>query len=154
MISLFEADLDDDLHTSAIVDMLSQLAASEFGRREPMTDREKLSLIPGLIRFPAKRIFLASYRGSICGLAVCYLQFSTFSSKDMLKIHDLFVLPEYRRQGLGRMLVEFAVKQARDMNCAFVNIEVATDNQAAGALYQKLKFVAWLTPTRFLELRL
>lgn len=154
MISLFEADLADDLHAAAVVEMLALLAESEFGRRNPMTAQEKRSLIPGLIRFPAKRIFLASYRGRICGVAVCFLQFSTFSGREMLKIHDLFVLPEYRQQGLGRKLVEFAVQHAREMNCAFVNIEVATDNQIAVALYQKLKFTAWLTPTRFLELRL
>lgn len=153
-VEIFEADLSNPTHASAIVDLLAQLAESEFGRQEPMTAAEKTDLIPGLDSFPAKRIWLASVGGTICGITVCFLQFSIFSSKQMLNIHDLYTLPDYRRRGVGKALVRTAIAWARNHGHAFANIEVAKDNVNAMALYRKLGFVDWLAPTTFLEIRL
>jgi len=119
-----------------------------------MTIDEKAALVPGLARFPAKRIWLASIDNVICGVTVCFLQFSIFSSKHMLNIHDLYTLPAYRRRGVGEALVRTAIAWAHDHGHAFVNIEVAQNNANAMALYRKLGFAEWLSPTTFLEIRL
>lgn len=153
-IQIVEADLDNPLHAEAIVKLLSALAESEFGRQEPMTDAEKTALVPGLARFPAKRIWLASLDECICGIAVCFLQFSIFSSRNMLNVHDLYTLPTFRRRGIGEALVRTAMVWAQHEGHAFVNIEVANDNAQAMALYRKLGFGEWLSPTTFLEVRL
>lgn len=153
-VEVFEADLANSKHAAALVELLSQLAESEFGRREPMNNAEKAALVPGLGSFPAKRIWLASIDQEICGITVCFLQFSIFSSKQMLNIHDLYTLPAYRRRGVGEALVREAIAWARSHGHAFVNIEVANDNSNAMALYRKLGFGEWLSPTTFLEIRL
>ena len=119
-----------------------------------MSPAECAALIPALTRIPSKRVLLASCDAAICRVAVCFVQLSTFSGREMLKIHDVFVAPDKRRRGIGKRLVEAAIGCAREMNCAFVNVEVATDNPAAMRLYGSLTFVDWVTPTRFMELRL
>ena len=154
MTTIIEADLSDPTHAAAIVDLIAQLAVSEFGRRDAMTAAERVALIPALARFPSKRVLLASCDSGICGIAVCFVQLSTFSGREMLKIHDLFVAPDKRGRGIGRSLVEAAIGCARELNCAFVNVEVATDNPDATRLYERLGFSDWITPTRFMELRL
>lgn len=153
-MKIIEADLSSPIHAAAVVDLIAQLAVSEFGRRRPMTAAECDALIPALARFPSKRVLLASCDSTICAVAVCFVQLSTFSGREVLKIHDLFVSPDQRGHGVGRSPVEAAIGCAREMNCAFVNLEVATDNPAAIRLYQSLRFTDWITPTKFLELRL
>lgn len=49
---------------------------------------------------------------------------------------------------------QFVTLKLREMDWAFVNVEVATDNPAAMRLYGSLRFSDWITPTKFLELRL
>jgi ribosomal protein S18 acetylase RimI-like enzyme len=154
MMKIIEADLSSPTHAAAVVDLIAQLAVSEFGRRQPMTPAECAALIPSLARYPSKRVLLASRDSAICGVAVCFIQVSTFSGREMLKIHDLFVSPDQRRRGIGKRLVEAAIACAQEMNCAFINVEVATDNPAAIRLYGSLRFTDWITPTKFLELRL
>src|SRR3990167_3579574 len=87
-VDIFEADLSNPKHAAGIVELLSQLAENEYGRQEPMTTAEKTALVPGLDSFPAKRIWLARTDNVICGIIVCFLQFSIYSSKQMLNIHD------------------------------------------------------------------
>jgi GNAT superfamily N-acetyltransferase len=154
MTAIIDADLSNPAHAAAIVALISQLAASEHGRREAMTPAERDALIPALMKFPTRRVLLATCDSSICGVAVCFVQLSTFSGRQTLKIHDLFVASTQRRRGIGRQLVEAAVQCARQMNCAFVTVEVALDNPAAAQLYAELQFIDWITPTKFLELRL
>lgn len=153
-VQVFEADLNDPAHADAIVKLLSALAASEFGRQQAMTDDEKAALVPGLAAFPAKQIWLASINDNICGVVICYLQFSIYSSKNMLNIHDLYTDPVFRRRGVAEGLVKTAIDWAHNQGHAFVNIEVANENSHAMALYHKLGFGEWLAPTTFLEIRL
>ncbi|HEY6643306.1 GNAT family N-acetyltransferase [Povalibacter sp.] len=154
MHRIIEADLSNERHCSAIVEMIAAHAASEFGRRQAMTHDERARLIPALANFPAKHVLLLVEGTEVCGLAICFRQLSTFSGKEMLKLHDLFVCDRYRGRGYGRALVEATIGLGRERNCAFVNVEVATDNPIAVKLYDQLGFRDWLTPTKFLELRL
>jgi ribosomal-protein-alanine N-acetyltransferase len=59
---------------------------------------------------------------------------------DESEILTLAVRPSARRQGLGARLVTAAIGRARDMGAKFVFLEVAADNAAAIALYEKAGF--------------
>lgn len=50
------------------------------------------------------------------------------------------VLPQARRGGVGRLLVEAAVAGARDLGATALFLEVAEDNQAAWTLYKACGF--------------
>ncbi len=154
MAVVYEADANDDEHGRSIVALISQLAASHEGRRMPMTEGEKRNLLTGLARLPRKCILLAELNGEVCGIAVCFLQFSTFSGKDMLKIHDLYVVPHCRGKGIGRQLIGAAFDRATALGCRFVNVEVTVENAAARRLYRSVGFVDWITPTMFMEMQL
>lgn len=93
MTSVFEADLGNPVHAAALVELIAQLSQSHDGRRQPMTSEERAALIPGLKRVPSKHLLLADFDEEICGVAVCFIQFSTFSAREMLRIHDLLVAP-------------------------------------------------------------
>lgn len=55
-------------------------------------------------------------------------------------ITNVAVLPEYRRAGIGRALVEAAAKGAKERNCSFITLEVRESNLPAISLYESLGF--------------
>lgn len=61
---------------------------------------------------------------------------------DEAEILTLGVIPEVRRAGVGRALLEAALENARTLGAAALFLEVAADNAAAIALYQQAGFGA------------
>jgi ribosomal-protein-alanine N-acetyltransferase len=61
---------------------------------------------------------------------------------DEAEILTLAVKPEGRRQGWGRRLVEAGAKKAQAAGATRLFLEVAADNVAAIALYERLNFHA------------
>lgn len=59
---------------------------------------------------------------------------------DRAEITTLAVHPAYRRQGLGRRLLEQAIQDATAAECELMTLEVRQSNQAAIALYEKVGF--------------
>jgi ribosomal protein S18 acetylase RimI-like enzyme len=83
---------------------------------------------------------LAEAGGTVCGLLVAFENFSTFTVRPMINIHDLIVLPGYRGKGIGRQLLEAAVAIGRERGCSRITLEVRKDNFSAQHLYQSLGF--------------
>lgn len=60
---------------------------------------------------------------------------------DEAEILSIGVMPSWQRSGLGTRLVEGLARAARRGDAKTIFLEVAADNLAAAALYQKLGFV-------------
>lgn len=60
---------------------------------------------------------------------------------DEAEVLTLAVLPERRRQGLGRALLDAAMAEARRRGAVRLTLEVAVDNVAARRLYDSVGFV-------------
>lgn len=56
------------------------------------------------------------------------------------EILTIAVAPSVRRQGLGRALMEAAIRHARALGAEALFLEVGTENAAARALYESLGF--------------
>lgn len=55
-------------------------------------------------------------------------------------LYSVGVLPEYRRSGVGRLLVDTALQALKDIGCAKVNLQIRPDNTAVADFYQSLGF--------------
>lgn len=55
-------------------------------------------------------------------------------------IFAMYVLPEYRGQGIGRALLETAIGRARELGLRQLNLSVVEANEAAVHLYESLGF--------------
>src|SRR3954447_5475071 len=55
---------------------------------------------------PAAEVIVAEVAGKAVALALFFTSFSTFLGKPGLYLEDLFVLPEQRRLGIGRALLQ------------------------------------------------
>jgi len=82
-------------------------------------------------------VFLAfDERGIALGFTQLYPSFSSGLAKRIFVLNDLFVVPEARRQGIGRMLLEAAADYGRKAGAARLTLSTALDNASAQALYE------------------
>jgi len=70
--------------------------------------------------------------------AVFFHNFSTFLGRKGLYLEDIFVKPEYRRQGIGRLLLRHLAKLAVDRGCGRFEWTVLDWNAPAIKFYEDL----------------
>ena len=84
-------------------------------------------------------IFLAqALTGEAAGFTQLYPSFSSISMRPLWILNDLFVVPEYRRLGVGRALLQRAREYAVGSGAAGMALETAVTNTSAQALYESL----------------
>jgi ribosomal-protein-alanine N-acetyltransferase len=57
-----------------------------------------------------------------------------------VQINNIAVHPEFRRLGIGRVVLEYVIDQVRRDGAKFITLEVRPSNTAALRLYKKLGF--------------
>ncbi|MCS7027397.1 MAG: GNAT family N-acetyltransferase [Bacteroidia bacterium] len=85
-------------------------------------------------------VFVAIKDQKIVGIAFFYIGYSTWKGK-MLYLEDLFVLPEYRKQGIGKMLFDAVIAEANEQQCRLVKWQVLDWNTEAQKFYSKYQAV-------------
>ena len=138
------------------------MAASDF-RIEPATARDVpliLKFIKGLAEYErltheviatedslrdtlfGPRLFaevVIGYGGTEpAGFALFFHNYSTFLGRPGIYIEDIFVLPEWRRKGLGRQILVYVARLAVERNCGRVEWSVLDWNEPAIRFYRRL----------------
>lgn len=91
--------------------------------------------------FGSKRyaeVILARLDDRPVGFAIFFHNFSTFLGKPGLYLEDLFVLPEFRGQGIGKALLIYLAKLALERGCARFEWAVLDWNESAIKFYKGL----------------
>jgi ribosomal protein S18 acetylase RimI-like enzyme len=135
-VEIVEADLDSADHQKAVLDLIDAYAMDPMGNGGPLPKHVKNVLIPGLKKHPTTLIFIAYAHHEAIGIAVCFIGFSTFAARPLINVHDLAVLPAYRRCGAGRMLLAAVERKARTLGCCKVTLEVLENNRRAMKVYR------------------
>ncbi|NJM73945.1 MAG: GNAT family N-acetyltransferase [Scytonema sp. RU_4_4] len=81
---------------------------------------------------------LAEYTGQAVGFALFFHNYSTFLTKPGIYLEDLFVLPEYRRQGIGEALLTKIAQIAVQRDCGRLEWSVLDWNEPAIAFYRRM----------------
>ncbi len=74
--------------------------------------------------------------GEPLGFATVFWSWQTLSAARVAVMNDLFVVPEARKQGVGRALIEECRRRAGERGAAEVVWETAHDNETAQRLYR------------------
>jgi GNAT superfamily N-acetyltransferase len=87
-------------------------------------------------------LILAEEAGQTVGLGFVqlYPSFSSISMRPIWILNDLFVSPQARKQGLGRVLMERARVWARETGAKRLVLATALDNVTAQKLYESLGY--------------
>jgi GNAT superfamily N-acetyltransferase len=104
-----------------------EVVATEAGLRESL--------------FGARRVteVLIGYAGNEpVGFAVFFHNYSTFLGRAGIYLEDLFVLPQWRRRGLGSQLLRRIAQTAVERGCGRLEWSVLDWNEPAINFYKKL----------------
>lgn len=119
-------------------------ACDPMGGGVPLSAEVKERLCPDLSSNPNATSFIAwrddSENPEAIGLVNAFLGYSTFKAKPLLNIHDIVVLPSYRRQGVGQALLAAVEGEARNLGCCKLTLEILTGNTRAMASYTRFGF--------------
>jgi GNAT superfamily N-acetyltransferase len=87
---------------------------------------------------PAAEVVLAYGGETVVGFALFFHNFSTFLGRPGLYLEDLFVIPEWRGRGIGRMLMAHLAEVALQRGCGRMEWSVLDWNESAIAFYQRM----------------
>lgn len=149
-----KADLRSMQDAACIVRLLDEYASDPMGRSGPLDLAAKGRLVADLAEHPSAIVFLAETDCKVLGLAVCFLQYSTFGAFLLLNIHDFIVTASARKQGIGRAMLRGICDAAKTQGCQKVTLEVRQDNSAAQSLYRTEAFDACEPPMLFWQRQL
>ncbi len=72
------------------------------------------------------------------GFAIFFHNFSTFLGKPGIYLEDLFVLPEFRSQGIGKAFLIYLARLAVERGCGRFEWSVLDWNESAITFYKRL----------------
>lgn len=87
---------------------------------------------------PHAEVVLAEDERGVAGFALFFHNYSTFRGKPGLYLEDLFVVPERRREGIGRALLLHLKGIAIERGCGRMEWSVLSWNEPAVGFYRTL----------------
>jgi GNAT superfamily N-acetyltransferase len=106
----------------------------------------ELATLPGEYAPPNGRLLLAEYRGQIAGCVALHpLHAQALDSEDstekVCEMKRLYLRPQFRGKGLGRVLAEAVITEARSMGCSRMRLDTVEPVMPnAVAMYRRLGF--------------
>ncbi len=139
-ISIVRTDYRNSKHAQALIAVLDSYARDDMGGGEGLSEAVKQHL-PEALAARAHAFSVLAFDGETpVGLINCFEGFSTFAAKPLVNIHDVAVLPEYRGQGIGQLMMAEVERIAAERGCCKLTLEVLSENHGAQALYKKLGY--------------
>lgn len=145
MPHITRVDLQRPEHGAALLELLDGYACDPMGGGAPLAAHVRARLLTELAAFSGYVGFLAQdpRNGQAIGLINCFTGFSTFAARPLLNVHDLFVQPAWRGQGIAHALLAAAEAHARQQGCCKLTLEVLGNNHAARASYLRFGFLPY-----------
>ena len=131
MIKIREASLGDE---QSIYDLVKALAVYEKAPNEVINTPEEIA--KDLFDDKICYAYVAEKNNSIIAFALYYVSYSTWKGKS-LYLEDLFVLPEYRKDGVGGMLFDEVVATAKRWKVKRMDWQILDWNEPALNFYKK-----------------
>ncbi|MDG0974418.1 MAG: GNAT family N-acetyltransferase [Crocinitomicaceae bacterium] len=136
---------------TAILGLIKELAEYE---REPdavINTAEKLAV--DLFNDKICDCFVYVHDNNIIGIALYYISYSTWKGR-CLYLEDLYVQPQYRRLGAGKLLFEELLKEAHRLGVKRMDWQVLEWNEPAINFYKRIGATLdpeWLNGRIFFE---
>jgi GNAT superfamily N-acetyltransferase len=134
MLTIRPATIED---ASLLATMILELAEFEHLAHEAGVTAETIAR-DGFSAQPKFRAVIAESDGQAAGYAVFFEFYSTFQGRAGLFLDDLFVRPQFRKQGIGQALLAHVARIAWNENYFCMRWEVLNWNTPAIEFYNRL----------------
>jgi GNAT superfamily N-acetyltransferase len=105
--------------------LLDRVEATREGLREALFEDRRAEALIG------------EYQGQPAGFALYFHTFSTFLGKPGIFVEDIFVKPELRGKGLGKLLLSFIARLAVEEGCGRLEWACLDWNEPSIAFYRR-----------------
>ncbi len=144
MTEIIKANYTTTQHANDLLKLLNNYACDPMGGGEELPSATKQQLITKLAQRDGAMSLLAyTDNGEAIGLLNAFEGFSTFAAAPLLNIHDVYVAPSYRGNGIATALFQHAEQLARAGGCCKVTLEVLSGNEAAKQAYATMGYAAY-----------
>ena len=123
--------------TSIVLEFIKKLADYEKLSHEVVATEEELKKTIFAKNSNAE-VILGFLEETPVAFALFFHNYSTFLAKKGLYLEDLFVLPEYRRNGFGKIMLKYLAKLALERNCGRFEWSVLDWNKPAIDFYKSI----------------
>ena len=104
-----------------------EVVATEEGLRESLFGEN-----------PKAEVILGYYQNEPVAFALFFHNFSTFLGRPGLYLEDLFVKPEYRGKGFGKVMLSYLARLTKERNCGRLEWSVLDWNEPALKFYRSI----------------
>ena len=129
---------------AAFLGLIDKLAEYEK-LAPPNEDARRRLRIDCLSDKPKYHAFIAKIGDKCVGYIIYFFTYSSFLGLPTLFLEDIFVLEEYRRQGVGKKMLNHLKEIAKLEGCCRIEFAVLKWNKSAQEFYErnKAKRVEW-----------
>ena len=85
-------------------------------------------------------MLVAKKDGKVIGFAQFYTHQTALNPKPCAALDELVVAKEYRRQGIGKLLIEKVIEECRKLDCFEVEVSTELANTIAQKFYKDCGF--------------
>lgn len=122
-------------HMADLLRLIRDLALYEKAPQEVITTEAEL-----LADWEQKRfdfLILEDAQAGVIGISLYYPRYSTWKG-NCCYLEDLYVMPEYRGKGFGKLLLEATAEKARAMGAKRLDWQVLDWNEPAVRFYESI----------------
>lgn len=113
-------------------------ALAEYERMADQVTATEVLLVEWLFEKRVAEVLIAESGDNPVGFALYFFNFSTFLGKAGIYLEDLYVLPEYRRRGIGKRLLQTLASKAIERGCGRLEWSCLNWNEASIRFYRSL----------------
>jgi ribosomal protein S18 acetylase RimI-like enzyme len=115
--------------------LILQLARYENAEEKVILSESELCR-DSQLEFPPFHCVIACIESAVVGFCLSWYRYSTWRGR-ILYVEDFFVKPEFRRKGIGKMLLDEKLKMAKNQNISHIHLQVLDWNEPAIQFYRK-----------------
>lgn len=127
------AELED---VTLILGFIRELADYEKMSNDVVATKEILE--ESLFERKIAEVIIGEYKNEPVGFALFFYNFSTFLGKPGIYLEDLYVKPEVRGKGIGKVVLSFLAKLTIDRKCGRLEWSCLDWNEPSVKFYKQL----------------
>jgi GNAT superfamily N-acetyltransferase len=132
----FQLRFAEDKDTALILGFIRELAAYEKMSDDVIATEEVLR--ESLFERRAAEVVIGEYEGNPAGFALFFHNFSTFLGRPGIYLEDLYVRPEMRGKGLGKIMLSFLARLTVERKCGRLEWACLDWNEPSIRFYKNL----------------